>query len=74
MSVLAANRGAPVWMTSVKEANFAPVNVNFNASGAMGTPEGKAPISPAMQQQPFQQQGYPQPAPGQGYPPQAVQV
>jgi hypothetical protein len=79
VSVLAANRGAPVWMTTVKDANFAPVNMNFNASGAMGTPEGKAPISPAMQQQPFQQQeypqqGYPQQPPAQGYPPQAVQV
>ena len=62
VSVLAANRGAPVWMTSVKEANFAPVNVNFNASGAMGTPEGKAGV---VDQQPVMNQTYP---PQQPYP------
>ena len=57
-----------MWMTSVKEANFAPVN--FNASGAMSSPETKGSISPAMQQQPYQQTQYQQ-GPAQGYPPAA---
>ncbi|PSR71773.1 hypothetical protein PHLCEN_2v12353, partial [Hermanssonia centrifuga] len=65
MSILAANRGGPVWMTSVKEANFAPVNVNM--SGAMGTPEHKGQLGtpmqqPSLQSYPPQQPGYSSPA------------
>jgi len=58
VSTIAATRNAPVWFSSVKEANFSPVNIN--TTGALGTPELKAPAP----------QGYPQ----QAYPPQQVQV
>ena len=42
LCIIAANRGAGVWMSTVKEAQFAPVQMDF--SGAMGTPEVKAPM------------------------------
>lgn len=53
---MAANRGNGVWRSSVKEAQWGPVN--FNMSGAMGTPEDKFVGSP-MQQQPALAQTYP---------------
>ena len=50
LSIIAANRGAGVWTSSVKEAQFAPPKVNFN--GAMGTPEVKPPMDTAYPPQP----------------------
>ena len=46
-------------MSTVKEAQFAPVNVNF--SGAMGTAEVKAPMGVVNE-------------PGLAYPPQPTNV
>ncbi|KAJ3529686.1 hypothetical protein NM688_g7822 [Phlebia brevispora] len=59
LCIIAANRGAGVWKSTVKEANFAPVKMDL--SGAMGTPEGKLePVGVAVQ-------------PGT-YPPQPINV
>ena len=61
-SIIAANNGAPIWMRSVKEAEFGPVP-KLNMSGAMGVSEGKT--GHATEEQPVMNQSYP---PQQPYP------
>ncbi|KIP09205.1 hypothetical protein PHLGIDRAFT_68017, partial [Phlebiopsis gigantea 11061_1 CR5-6] len=58
LSIVAAQKGAPVWKSSVKEASFVPVNVDL--SGAMGAAESKPAVSTPMQEQPALQ-SYPTP-------------
>ena len=57
LSIIAAQKGSPVWTSSVKEASFVPVQVDL--SGAMGTAENKPGVGTPMQQQPTLPQSYP---------------
>ena len=59
LSIVAAQKGSPVWKSSVKEASFVPVNVDL--SGAMGTAESKPAVGTPMQEQPALQ-SYPPPS------------
>lgn len=67
-SIIAQQHGTPIWKSSVKEANFAPVKVDL--SGAMGSAEAKPDMGTPMQQQPMLGQSYP---PQQTYSPQPQQ-
>lgn len=69
LSIIAAQKGSPVWTSGVKEASFVPVNVDL--SGAMGNAESK-PVGTPMHEQPTLPQNYPpqpQGTPGQTYQP-----
>ncbi len=59
MCIFAANKGGPVWTTSVKEANFAPsMNMHMTGATRLGTPDYKGQISAPRQSYPPQQPGY----------------
>lgn len=49
LSIIAHNKGSPIWKTSVHEATFHPVNVDLG--GTMGTPamEHKTGMPPVQQ-------------------------